>query len=275
MGEFISVMFRAITGLTLSLETMIVLGVFFVLGWLFGKLTRRIGVLKVIALIFFGSMVVTLLSVMPGVVILAFVAGVLMNHGPLLVRMVFWAYDLADIYYALRYQQAFEDIRQAEADIEEEMRRARAEAYRRAHAQGDSAQQARWRGASGSTSGAGASGAKGGSDTRGAGSAGQKEKQKADQGHRGARDRTRSHGAGGGSGQQRRATPPPSETSRDLQLQTLGLAPGRDYTPEELKKAHRRAAKKHHPDAGGSNEAMTAVNLAYEALLKHAKRQGG
>lgn len=264
MGEFISVMFRALTGLKLSLETMIVLGVFFVLGWLFGKLTRRIGVLKVIALIFLGSMVVTVLSVMPGVVILAFVAGVLMNHGPLLVRMVFWAYDLADIYYALRYQQAFEDIRQTEADIEEEMRRARAEAYRRAHAQGDSAQQARWRGASG---------AKGGPNARDAGSAGQKEKQKAGQG--GARDRTRSNGTSGGSGQQRRTTSQPSETSRDLQLQTLGLAPGRDYTPEELKKAHRRAAKKHHPDAGGSNEAMTAVNLAYEALLKRAKRQGG
>ncbi|MBT8412317.1 MAG: J domain-containing protein [Octadecabacter sp.] len=61
----------------------------------------------------------------------------------------------------------------------------------------------------------------------------------------------------------------------DRHLEALGLTPGRDYSPDEIKKAHRRAVKKHYPDVGGSDAAMTAVNLAYDALMERAKRQGG
>jgi curved DNA-binding protein CbpA len=45
---------------------------------------------------------------------------------------------------------------------------------------------------------------------------------------------------------------------------TLGVAP--DATPDEIKQAKRRAAKRAHPDMGGSDEQMAAVNRAYEVL---------
>ena len=75
----------------LTPETVIVLGFFFALGWLFGKLTTRIGVIKGIFLAIFGSVALTVLSIAPGVVVFFFIAGVLTNHGPLLARVIYWA----------------------------------------------------------------------------------------------------------------------------------------------------------------------------------------
>lgn len=39
-------------------------------------------------------------------------------------------------------------------------------------------------------------------------------------------------------------------------------------TIEELKKAYRKLAFKHHPDRGGDEEIMKAINAEYEALFK-------
>lgn len=50
----------------------------------------------------------------------------------------------------------------------------------------------------------------------------------------------------------------------------LGLAP--DATATEIKRAYRSAAKRHHPDAGGSADSMDAINLAYSTLSDPAKR---
>ena len=46
--------------------------------------------------------------------------------------------------------------------------------------------------------------------------------------------------------------------------QILGLKD--DITPELVKKAYRKASSKYHPDKGGSNEMMKAVNEAYKVL---------
>jgi hypothetical protein len=43
----------------------------------------------------------------------------------------------------------------------------------------------------------------------------------------------------------------------------------------ELKAAYRTAASLHHPDRGGSHEAMIAVNNAYEQVKRELERQGG
>lgn len=51
----------------------------------------------------------------------------------------------------------------------------------------------------------------------------------------------------------------------------LGLEPSAGEA--EVKKAYRERAKTAHPDAGGSDEAMTSLNEAYEAALKFIERR--
>ncbi len=61
------------------------------------------------------------------------------------------------------------------------------------------------------------------------------------------------------------------------------MAPGKDYydilgvsrnaTAEEIKKAFRKQARKHHPDAGGSEERFKEINEAYEVLSDPEKRK--
>ena len=52
---------------------------------------------------------------------------------------------------------------------------------------------------------------------------------------------------------------------------TLGV--GKDATPEEIKAGYRRSAAKAHPDKGGSDEAMSKVNKAYQVLGNPAKKE--
>lgn len=53
--------------------------------------------------------------------------------------------------------------------------------------------------------------------------------------------------------------------------ETLGVA--RDATPEQIKAAYRKASKKAHPDKGGSDEAMAAVNQAHDVLSDPERRK--
>lgn len=52
---------------------------------------------------------------------------------------------------------------------------------------------------------------------------------------------------------------------------TLGVS--RDASSSEIKKAFRKLAQKHHPDAGGSEEKFKEINEAYEVLSDKKKRQ--
>ncbi len=52
---------------------------------------------------------------------------------------------------------------------------------------------------------------------------------------------------------------------------TLGVA--RNATPDEIKKAFRKLARKHHPDAGGDEEKFKEINEAYEVLSDSKKRK--
>ncbi|NNG05183.1 MAG: J domain-containing protein [Inquilinus sp.] len=49
-------------------------------------------------------------------------------------------------------------------------------------------------------------------------------------------------------------------------FRTLGLVEG--ASAQEIKRAHRRMMKRHHPDRGGSTEAATRLNRAREQLLQ-------
>src|SRR6266403_3060544 len=51
----------------------------------------------------------------------------------------------------------------------------------------------------------------------------------------------------------------------------LGLQPS--ATPEQIKQAYREYAKRAHPDAGGSAEAMERINEAHRVLSDPAERR--
>jgi len=52
---------------------------------------------------------------------------------------------------------------------------------------------------------------------------------------------------------------------------TLGVQPG--ASPDEIKKAFKKAAMKHHPDRGGDEAAFKQINEAYEVLSDPQKKQ--
>ena len=51
------------------------------------------------------------------------------------------------------------------------------------------------------------------------------------------------------------------------------LGVGKDASPDEIKKAFRRAAVEHHPDRGGDEEKFKEINEAYEVLKDTDKRK--
>nr|QKY15041.1 dnaj-like protein/chaperone protein dnaj 2 (DJA2) [Polytomella parva] len=51
------------------------------------------------------------------------------------------------------------------------------------------------------------------------------------------------------------------------------LGVSKDATPDELKKAHRKLALKHHPDKGGDTNKFKEINEAYDVLKDEEKRQ--
>ncbi len=61
------------------------------------------------------------------------------------------------------------------------------------------------------------------------------------------------------------ALPPASEPARQTCWEVLGIAP--NATPTEIEKAYRAKAKVAHPDAGGSEEQMQALNTAKKQAL--------
>jgi DnaJ-class molecular chaperone len=52
---------------------------------------------------------------------------------------------------------------------------------------------------------------------------------------------------------------------------TLGV--GRDATPEDIQKAYRKSAMKHHPDRGGLEEDFISVQKSFELLIDPRRRE--
>lgn len=65
------------------------------------------------------------------------------------------------------------------------------------------------------------------------------------------------------------AAPAPSQSNLDMCYRLLGLSPSAKW--DEIERAYRAKAKKHHPDHGGDEDAMRALNEAY-AMLKRARK---
>ncbi|MCC6143800.1 MAG: J domain-containing protein [Candidatus Hydrogenedentes bacterium] len=64
--------------------------------------------------------------------------------------------------------------------------------------------------------------------------------------------------------------PPATSRELDLSCRLLGISPSAPW--EEIEKAYRRKAKIHHPDLGGDEDAMRALNEAYSLLKRMKKR---
>jgi len=60
----------------------------------------------------------------------------------------------------------------------------------------------------------------------------------------------------------------PAPNSKKSWREVLGFAPQQFPSPQSIHKAYLMAARRAHPDAGGSDEAMVEVNAAKEAALK-------
>lgn len=61
-----------------------------------------------------------------------------------------------------------------------------------------------------------------------------------------------------------------SPEDADLCYKILGLSPSSAWP--EIEKAYRKKAKIHHPDRGGDEDAMRALNEVY-SRLKHSRRK--
>lgn len=70
-------------------------------------------------------------------------------------------------------------------------------------------------------------------------------------------------------GQEPLDAPPPSRADLDVSFRLLGIAPSASL--EEVERAYRKKAKLHHPDLGGDDDAMRALNEAYN-LIKRARK---
>lgn len=113
--------------MSFSIGNFIVLGLFFLSGFYFGKLTKKLSILKVLLALLIGSQIYLLIANAHFLIIWAFLFGVLANHAQLIYRAYYWAYDLKDVLFALKHRTAFDDIRRREEELEDRIRQFRNE----------------------------------------------------------------------------------------------------------------------------------------------------
>ena len=232
--------------------------VLFFLGKFIGMLTRRLNIWKILILayiaLFMWQPVMNAGPIIGGV----FFLGILSNHSRTIFSALTWARGLGDIFFALRYRRAFEEIRRREQEIEERERRLREEERKQAYSQSQQNRQERpgWQ-----------------QEAKNFRQGAQQQEQH-QQSQSKAQQESKQRSSSQRNQQQRQKTqsPPPggstsTNSTRDMHLQTLGLKPGRSYTREEIKKAFRASAKRTHPDMGGKPGEFEAVKRAEQWLL--------
>lgn len=224
------------------------LAILFFAGRIFGKLTKNIRLWKILVLGYFALFLYAPVRDAGPILGGIFIAGMLSNHVSTFFSVLAWAGNLGDVLFAFRYRSAYEDIRRREQELEERERRLREAELRQAYQQQEQGQRARagWQ-----------------QEAKGFR---QKTEDKRQRRSSGSRQSSSSQNQRQKQQTKTSYTPPPQSDVRARHLETLGLKSGRDYSPDEIKKAYRRKVMKVHPDAGGSQVAFIAVQNAYEWL---------
>jgi len=224
--------------------------ILFFVGRIFGKLTKNIRLWKILVLGYFTLFLYVPVRDAGPILGGIFIAGMLSNHVSAFFSVLTWAGNLGDVLFAFRYRSAYEDIRRREQELEERERRLREAELRQAYQQQEQGQRARagWQ-----------------QEAKGFR---QKPKEKTQSRSSGSKQSGNSHNQGQRERTKTSYSPPPQNDVRARHLETLGLKLGRDYSPDEIKKAYRRKVMKVHPDAGGSQVEFIAVQNAYEYLVK-------
>ena len=266
--------------------------VLFFLGKLIGRLSVRMNIWKFLALAYIALFIFEPTKELGPILGSIFVLGFASNHFGRVPGIFSWAQSLGDVYFAFQHRSAYEEIRRQELEIEELKRQLQAAQMSPSQASGSSTQQQQWRQQSQQRKQAASDGDGAGRD--GGASQGTQSRQ----GSSGTNSRRSGQTSGGksrpsGASSSGRQTnpkqkilggPPPNQNKqqgkpqgaspsgaanlsvRDQHLVTLGLSSGQSYTPDEIKAAWRKMAKKTHPDTGGSKAAFIAVVNAYNYL---------
>lgn len=254
--EFIdweNIKFWGLTALFNPLFLGFLLAVYFT-GKLVGKLTIRPNVWKLLALCYLGLFLFPNLRSSGPIIGGIFILGFLSAHIRRIPSILSWAGGVGDFFFALRYRHAFEDIRRREQELEEQLAQARAEARRAQHGESDT--QRNWRKEQ---------------EAERARKTGEGSKQERASAGNNAQEKSRQNdGQWEGKTFGKKNSSPPPDDLKARHLRTLGLDPRKTWNPDEIKAAYRKAAKRTHPDTGGSASEFIEVQNAWEWLRVRA-----
>lgn len=267
----------------------------FIMGKLLGMLTVRMNIWKFLLLAYFGIFLIEPFRNLGPILGAIFLLGFASNHFSRIPGILSWAQSIGDVFFAFQHRSAYEEIRRQELEIEElkrQLQAAQMAVQSAATGVGMSQQQQQWKQQAqqqrskptpdgGGGRGDGASQQSRRSDGR--------TQQKSTGKPQGKAQSGRPNGTGwkpkSKPNQKLLGGPPPSQgqksqqqksqsgsagnanlSVRDQYLVVLELSPGQTYTPDEIKAAWRKMAKKTHPDTGGSKAAFIQVVNAYNFL---------
>lgn len=225
------------------------LGLLFLGGKVVGKLTVGVGFFKFLALLYLAAILYEPLRGAPMLYAGAFLAGILANHFDF-DDLAYWFSGLSSRFgggMVALYQARSENARLQEKirQLEEELDRMRESRHRHEGSAGSSQQQS-W-----------------------------KEEARSSRSKTSGGSQKSSSGTGSGSQQQSRSSSSSStedslsRSRRERHLRALGLDPSGTYSKQDIKKAFRKMAMKHHPDTGGDPTMFIKVREAYDWLMEN------
>lgn len=114
MIEFFEVMFRALTGLKLTMPNLIGIFGVFIAGYYFAYTTKRLSLIKAFFVLILGYWISTVLNALFGVYTLAFILGFLSNTGFFILRILLWVDNLREFWFFLQNRTVAEDTYKSE-----------------------------------------------------------------------------------------------------------------------------------------------------------------